>query len=180
MSIQNESAIVELSNESIKFRIISLKSYYQNDDHADNNDELSLSSSVLSLIESSIESSNESSVKSIVESQSNFTIDSIILTASVKRERDRSRKYSTSTAYLNFMLNAINSSAVAQFTASSNKKLSICLKKRYSYQSIKETYRQMFEFSARASWMKLSIREPKKRLRNSDWWFKHLMIKIRL
>jgi hypothetical protein len=38
LNIQNESAIIELSNESIKFRIISLKSYYQNDDHADNND----------------------------------------------------------------------------------------------------------------------------------------------
>jgi hypothetical protein len=50
LSIQNESAIIELSNESIKFRIISLKSYYQNDDHAENNDELSLSSSVLSSV----------------------------------------------------------------------------------------------------------------------------------
>jgi hypothetical protein len=48
LNIQNESAIIELSNESIKFRIISLKSYYQNDDHI--NDELSFSSA-----ESSIE-----------------------------------------------------------------------------------------------------------------------------
>ncbi len=31
LSIQNESTIIELSNESIKFRITSLKSYYQND-----------------------------------------------------------------------------------------------------------------------------------------------------
>ncbi len=62
LSIQSESAIVELSNESIKFRIISFKSYYQNDNHADN-DELSLS-----LAESSIESSIESSVELIVES----------------------------------------------------------------------------------------------------------------
>ncbi len=42
LSVQSESAIVELSNESIKFRIIALKSYYQNDD--DINDELSSSS----------------------------------------------------------------------------------------------------------------------------------------
>jgi hypothetical protein len=41
LSIQNESAIIEMSNESIKFRSISVKSYYQND-HA--NDELSISS----------------------------------------------------------------------------------------------------------------------------------------
>ncbi len=34
LNIQNESAIIELSNESIKFRSISIKSYYQND-HAD-------------------------------------------------------------------------------------------------------------------------------------------------
>ncbi len=45
LSIQSESAIVELSNESIKFRSISLKSYYQNDDHT--NDELSVVGPVL-------------------------------------------------------------------------------------------------------------------------------------
>ncbi len=66
LSIQSESAIVELSNKSIKFRIISLKSYYQNDDHADNNDELSFSSSVSSSVERSIELSIESSIESSI------------------------------------------------------------------------------------------------------------------
>ncbi len=50
LSIQSESAIIELSNESIKSENTSLKSYYQNDDYT--NDELSFSS-----IESSVESS---------------------------------------------------------------------------------------------------------------------------
>jgi hypothetical protein len=49
LNIQSESAIIELSNESIKFRTISLKSYYQNDDYT--NDELSLSSSVSQSVE---------------------------------------------------------------------------------------------------------------------------------
>jgi hypothetical protein len=62
LNIQSESAIIELSNESIKFRSISIKSYYQND-HVDNNNELSLSS-IESLIESLIESSIESSIES--------------------------------------------------------------------------------------------------------------------
>jgi hypothetical protein len=94
LSIQNESAIIELSNESIKFRSTSVKSYYQ-DDHAD--DENSSSSSNMS---SSLELQNLI-IDSIV-SQS-----SIVLIESSKRDRDRSRKYSTSIAYLNFILNAI-------------------------------------------------------------------------
>jgi hypothetical protein len=135
LSIQNESAIVELSNESIKFRTILLKSYYQNDDHVDNNDELSLSSSVLSSVESSIESliessikssiesSIESSVESIVEFQGNLTtIDSIVPTESIKRDRGRLRKYLASIA--NFIFNITDTiNLVSSFTASRQKKI---------------------------------------------------------
>ncbi len=129
LSIQSESAIIELSNELIKFRIILLKSYYQNDDHADNNDELSFSSTESS-IELLIESSIESSVESIDEFQDNLTtMDSIVFIASVKRGRDRSRKYSALIAYLNFMLNAIISLAVSQFTASRQQKIVDLLEK---------------------------------------------------
>ncbi len=117
LSIQNESAIVELSNESIKFRIISLKSYYQNDDHADNNDELSFSLNVLSSVESSI--------KSIAE-HTNLTTDSIILTESIKRERDRLRKYLASIA--NFIFNIISVDSL--FIASRQKEIADLLKKR--------------------------------------------------
>jgi hypothetical protein len=116
LSIQRESAIIELSNESTKFRFISVKSYYQND-HADNNDELS---------SSSIESSIESSVESIVESQGNLiTIESIVLTASIKRDRDRLRKFSASIA--NFIFNII--SVDSSFTSSRQKEIADLLEK---------------------------------------------------
>jgi hypothetical protein len=119
LSIQSESAIIELSNESTKFRFISLKSYYQGDDHT--NDELSFSSA-----EPLIESSIESSVESNVESQNNLTIEPIVPTGPVKRERGRSRKYPVSTAY---MLNSITNSAVLQFTASRQQEIADLLEK---------------------------------------------------
>jgi hypothetical protein len=103
LSIQSESAIVELSSESIKFRSTSIKSYYQ-DDHTD--DENSLSSFT----------SNMSSF--IKFEDDHFAVNSIVHTLihlelfafeSSKRDRDRSRKYSISIAYLNFTLNSITS-----------------------------------------------------------------------
>jgi hypothetical protein len=128
LSIQSESTIVELSSESIKFRIISLKSYYQKNDHT--NDELSFSSAEL-LIESSI----ESLVESIDESQSNFEhtdliIDSIVFIDSIKRERDRSRKYSSLTTYFSFVLNTTDAiSFVSSFIVSRQKKIAELLEK---------------------------------------------------
>jgi hypothetical protein len=119
LSIQSESAIVELSNESTKFRFISLKSYYQNDDHT--NDELSFSSAS-SLIESSI----ESSVESNVESQNNLTIESIILIASIKRDRDRLRKFFAS--IINFIFDIVKS-VVLSFIASRQKEIVDLLEK---------------------------------------------------
>jgi hypothetical protein len=93
LSIQNESAIVELSNESTKFRFTSLKLYYQNNDHA--NDELSISS-----IESSIESILEHT-------------DSIVLIESIKRGRDRPRKFFSSIANVIFNIISVDSSFTA-------------------------------------------------------------------
>jgi hypothetical protein len=107
LNIQSESAIIELSNESIKFRSISVKSYYQKN-HADNNAELSLSST-----ESLIESSIESSVELNVESQNNLIIESIILIASIKRERDRLRKFLTSITNFVFHIISVDSSFIS-------------------------------------------------------------------
>jgi hypothetical protein len=90
--------IIDLSSEPTKFRSTSIKSYYQ---------ENSLSDDL-----SSDESSNQSSILSNLESshQLDQTItDSAVLTALVKRERDRSRKFLASIAYINFMLNTITS-----------------------------------------------------------------------
>ncbi len=108
---------------------MSLKSYYQNDDHVDNNDELS-SSLAESVIESSIESSIDSSVESIAESQNNLDhtdliIDSIIFIESIKRERDRPRKYFASIA--NFVFNIISVDSL--FIASRQKEIVDLLEK---------------------------------------------------
>jgi hypothetical protein len=111
-----------------------LKSYYQNDNHADNNDELSFSSAE-SLIESLIESSIESSVESIDESQSNLEhtdliADSIVFIESIKRERDRSRKYSLSIAYFSFVFNTtVAISFVSSFIAFRQKEIVDLLEK---------------------------------------------------
>jgi hypothetical protein len=92
LSIQNESAIVELLNELTKFRFISLKFYYQNDDHV--NDELSISS-----------------IKSSIESISEHT-DSIIFIESIKRDRDRLRKFSSSIINVIFNIISVDSSFI--------------------------------------------------------------------
>ncbi len=118
LNIKRESAIIELSNESTKFRSTSVKSYYQ-DDHV--NDENSSSSSIMF---------------SFIESQNNFIIDSIIRTfihqeifESSKRDRDRSRKYFASIAYLNFTFNSIIN-VDSSFIASRQQKIAELLEKK--------------------------------------------------
>jgi hypothetical protein len=123
LNTQNESTIIELSNESIKFLNISVKSYYQNN-HA--NDDL-LFSSTESLIESSIESSTESSVESNVEFQDNLIIDSIIFIESIKRDRDRFRKFLVS--IVNFIFNTISESVVSSFITSRQQEITDLLEK---------------------------------------------------
>ncbi len=73
---------------------------------------------------------------SFTESQNNLIIDSIIRTSihqeaseSPKRDRDRSRKYSISIAYLNFTLNSITDSAASRFIASRQQEIVELLEK---------------------------------------------------
>jgi hypothetical protein len=105
LSIQSESAIVELSIESTKFRFISLKFYYQNDDHA--NDELSISS-----------------IESLIESIFKHT-DAIVFIESIKRDRDWFRKFSSS--IVNVIFNIIN--VDSSFTAFKQKEIVDLLEK---------------------------------------------------
>jgi hypothetical protein len=108
LSIQNESAIIELSNESIKFRSTSIKSYYQDDHTDDENSSSSITSS---------RSVSTSNVSLFIEFENDhLAVDSIVRTlihhelfasSSIKRDHERSRKYSISIAYLNFILNSI-------------------------------------------------------------------------
>jgi hypothetical protein len=135
LNIQNESTIIELSSESIKFRSTSIKSYYQ-DDHVDNENSSS-TSNMSSFIESqndliidSILSQSSNTISSIESQDTFFAIDSIIrilihheLFASSKRDRDQSKKYSISIAYLNFTLNSMTDSTVSRFIASRQQKI---------------------------------------------------------
>jgi hypothetical protein len=112
--MQDESAIIDLSSGSTKFRSISVKSYYQNENnHLDNL------------------SSNQSSDQSIVSLNIEFshqldqtTTDPAVSTALAKRERGRSRKFPAS---VSFMLNT--SSVQSPFTASRAKEIVELLKK---------------------------------------------------
>jgi hypothetical protein len=162
LSIQNESAIIELSSESTKFRSTSVKSYYQNDDHAD--DENSTSSLSVSTL----------NMPPFTKPQDDTTIDSIVPQPSIvlaeppKRGRDRPRKYSTPIAYLNFILNSITDSTVPQFIASRQQNIAELLEKMSFYQSIELRSLLMFELLAFVSWMKLNIRALIRYLKNSD------------
>jgi hypothetical protein len=142
LSIQNESAIIELSNESIKFQSTSVKSYYQDDHIDDENSSSSFTSNMSSFIESQNDSiidsilSQSSNTISLIESQNDhFAIDSIVrilihheFFASSKRDRERSRKYSISIAYFNFILNSIISFD-SSFIASRQQKIAELLEK---------------------------------------------------
>jgi hypothetical protein len=89
--MQNESVIIDLSSESTKFRSTSIKSYYQENSSSDDL--------------SSDDSSHQSIVSLNIEFSHQFnqaTTDSAVLSALIKRERDRSRKFSAS---VSFMLN---------------------------------------------------------------------------
>jgi hypothetical protein len=113
LSIEDESMIIDLSSGSTKFRSISIKSYYQNENnHSD--DSSSDQSNVLSIIEFS--------------NQPDQTTASAVFIASVKRGRGRSRKFPASAAYISFMLNTITSPDPS-FTASRAKEIVELLEK---------------------------------------------------
>jgi hypothetical protein len=97
LSIQNESAIIELSSDSIKFKSILIKSYHQ-----DQNSSLSDvdSNDILSSLE--ISSSEHANLE---RTNSNFA-DSIIFIESIKRDRDQLRKFFSS--IVNVIFNIIN------------------------------------------------------------------------
>jgi hypothetical protein len=101
LNINDESVIIELSNDSTKFRSTTIKSYY--DDHVDlENSSLFISITDFSIIASVSKSSNmsRSNDQFVVSNQeSKFEI----LSNSSKRDRDRFRKHFASIAYLSFV-----------------------------------------------------------------------------
>jgi hypothetical protein len=114
--------IIELSSDSTKFRSTTIKSYY--DDHVDlENSSLSISIIDLnSLIVASVsKSSNISSSNDQRQSNDQFVVSNQesefeISSDSSKRDRDRSRKYLASTAYLSFVFSTTVDLALASIS----------------------------------------------------------------
>jgi hypothetical protein len=101
--------IIELSNDSTKFRSTTIKSYY--DDHVDLENSslfisiIDLNSLIIAFISksSNMSSSNDQSQSNDQFVASNQKSESEISSDSSKRDRDRFRKYFASTAYLSFV-----------------------------------------------------------------------------
>jgi hypothetical protein len=101
LNTNDESVIIELSNDSTKFRSTTIKSYH--DDHVDlENSSLFISIIDFSIIASASKSSNMSRSNdqfAVSNQESKFEI----FSNSSKRDRDRSRKHFASIAYLSFV-----------------------------------------------------------------------------
>jgi hypothetical protein len=100
LDIQSESTIIELSSDSTKFKSTSVKSYHQDQNS-------SLFDVDLNDISSSLESSS-SEHANLERTNSNFA-DSIAFIESIKRDRDRSRKYFASIVNVIFNIISIDS-----------------------------------------------------------------------
>jgi hypothetical protein len=104
LDIQDESVIIELSNDSIKFRAISVKSYHQDQNLSSFNVDQSDISSSLEF--SSFEHINFDRTNSnLADSIMFITDESRSFIESIKRHRDRFKKYLAS--IVNVIFNAI-------------------------------------------------------------------------
>jgi hypothetical protein len=103
LNINDESMIIEFSNDSTKFRSTMIKSYYDN--HVDfENSSLFISIIDLNfLIIASVSKSSNMSRSNDQFVASNQESKSEIFSNSSKRDRDRSRKHLASIAYLSFV-----------------------------------------------------------------------------
>jgi hypothetical protein len=103
LSIDDESAIIEFSSDSTKFRSTMIKSYYDHN-HFENSS-LLISIADFSFIAFASKSSNMLQSNDELAASNDQQSKSEILSNSSKRDRDRSRKYFASTAYLSFVFN---------------------------------------------------------------------------
>jgi hypothetical protein len=118
LNVNDESAIIELSSDSTKFRSTMIKSYYD-DDYLEN------SSSFISIVDFSFiafiivfnsKSSNMFQSNDQFSALNNQKSKSEIFSNSFERDRDRLRKYLASTAFLSFVFNAIVDLAFASIS----------------------------------------------------------------
>jgi hypothetical protein len=107
LNVNDESTIIELSNDSTKFRSTMIKSYYD-DNHLENfslfisiDDFLFIEVISLTKLSNMSQSNNQFGISNNQKSKSEIFSDSS------KRDRDRSRKYFASIAFLSFVFNAI-------------------------------------------------------------------------
>ncbi len=107
LSIQNESAIIELSSDSTKFRSTSVKSYHQDSNLSFDVDQLNISSSLEFSSSEHTNSNLANSMMFITDESSSSSIESI------KRDRDRSRKYFASIANVIFNIISVDLSFIA-------------------------------------------------------------------
>ncbi len=127
LNIQNKSAIIELSSDSTKFRFTSVKSYHQDQNLSSFNvDQLNTSSSL------EFSSSEHINLKRIISN----SVDSIMLITdestsslieSIKRDRDRFKKYFAS--IVNVIFNIISIDLSSSFIAFRQKEIVDLLEK---------------------------------------------------
>jgi hypothetical protein len=105
LNVNDESVIIEFSNDSIKFRSTMIKFYYDDNHDLENSTSIIINSSFSAFV-------SKSSIMSQSTDQFVVSIDqkskSEILSNSFKRDRDRCRKYFASIAYLSFVFNTID------------------------------------------------------------------------
>ncbi len=122
LNINDESVIIELSNDFTKFRSTTIKSYY--DDHVDlENSSLFISITDFNflIIAFASKSSNMSSSNDQSQSNDQFVVSNQesefeISSNSFKRDRDELRKYFASTAYLSFVFSTTVDFALASIS----------------------------------------------------------------
>jgi hypothetical protein len=115
-NVSDKSTIIELSSDSTKFRLMMIKSYYD-DDHFKNS---SLFNSIIDF--SFIESASLTKSSNMSLSNDQFAVSNDqesefeILSNSFKRDSDQFWKYLPSIAFLNFVFNTIVDSVFASIS----------------------------------------------------------------
>jgi hypothetical protein len=102
LNVNDKSIIIELSNDSTKFRSTMIKSYYDDNHDFENSSSIINNSFITTFVSKSsiMSQSNDQFVVSIDQKS-----ESEIFSNLFKRDRDRLRKYFASTAYLSFVFN---------------------------------------------------------------------------
>jgi hypothetical protein len=151
LNVNDESAIIEFSSDLTKFRSTMIKSYYD-DDYLENSSSFILIidfSFVAFIIASIFKSSNMLQSNDLFAVSNDQESESEIFSNSFRRDHDRFRNYSATTAFLSFVFNAmvdlavvsrfdsVVHTALSQFAAFRQKEINELIEKDV-FQSINE------------------------------------------